>query len=198
MTTPPHPSTPRDPPSYAPTGAGTGAAASSGPRPGTVRPSRPAERARLSLDLRPVHQATDGVWWPRSADLEREVIPLVAALAEARVGRVQRVLYDANAWLPAPRRRLPSDGEIEMKPSPVTGSRQVIVMIDGRDGIVLSVVPATTLKAPAERALQRAPAPSSEHGSGSRRTPVRRPVIDIRARPWFGTGGPAAVPPACG
>ncbi len=194
----PHASPPRDPPDSVPAGTSEDTAASTDPNPWAVSPSRHAERARLALHRGPLPSAVAGAWWPRSADLEREVVPLVAALADARVGRVQRILYDPSAWLPAPLHRLLSDGEIETKPSPIRGSRQVTVTFRGGDCVVLSVVPATTSGAPAERAMRRVTTTPAEHGPRPTRAPVGPAAIVVRARPWFGTGGPAAKPPARG
>lgn len=61
-------------------------------------------KARLRLgrstDL-PGTERTDGIWWPRSLDLVRELRPLLKELADA--GHLaRRVTYNLAAWQPAP------------------------------------------------------------------------------------------------
>lgn len=59
---------------------------------------------RLSLvppDRGPVR--IDGAWWPRSDDLAKELLPLLAALG-VRWGRITHITVDAAAWQDGPRR----------------------------------------------------------------------------------------------
>lgn len=50
----------------------------------------------------------DGGWWPRTADLSAELPGLLTVLS-ARLGPIERVVYDVSGWVPQPR-RLPFHG----------------------------------------------------------------------------------------
>ncbi|GAA5137850.1 DUF5994 family protein [Pseudonocardia adelaidensis] len=59
---------------------------------------------RLRLKPRaPVTGFVDGGWWPRSRDLPVELPALLAVLA-VRMGPVESVSYNLDAWGPSPRR----------------------------------------------------------------------------------------------
>jgi Family of unknown function (DUF5994) len=69
----------------------------------------PMARARLCLlpgGAGP--ERLDGVWWPRSRDLVRELPALVAGL-DPRFGRIERISVDTSLW-PRPPRRIAVDG----------------------------------------------------------------------------------------
>jgi hypothetical protein len=64
------------------------------------------DRQHLRLRLKPRGPVTgfvDGGWWPRSRDLLAELPALLAVLA-VRLGPVESVSYNLEAWGPAPRR----------------------------------------------------------------------------------------------
>jgi hypothetical protein len=62
------------------------------------------QHLRLRLKLRgAVTGYVDGAWWPRSRDLPAELPALVAVLA-VRLGPVESVSYNLNAWGPTPRK----------------------------------------------------------------------------------------------
>jgi hypothetical protein len=68
---------------------------------------------RLRLRLKPQGPVTgfvDGGWWPRSRDLPAELPALLAVLA-VRMGPVEGVSYNLDAWEPAPR-RITLDGRL--------------------------------------------------------------------------------------
>lgn len=69
--------------------------------PPTIADQRKA-RLRLgrSIDLAGTER-TDGIWWPRSLDLVRELRPLLSEL-EAAGHMARRVTYNLDAWQPAP------------------------------------------------------------------------------------------------
>lgn len=48
-------------------------------------------------------EAVDGAWWPRTTDLIAELADLDVLLA-GRVGGVDRIMYNLDAWQPTPRR----------------------------------------------------------------------------------------------
>ncbi|AEV74882.1 hypothetical protein MycrhN_4386 [Mycolicibacterium rhodesiae NBB3] len=60
--------------------------------------------ANLRMQLKPAHRScgfVQGAWWPRSAQLDRELPSLLAALS-LRVGAIDSVLYHENDWSPGP------------------------------------------------------------------------------------------------
>jgi uncharacterized protein DUF5994 len=70
----------------------------------SVSPIDDHQNLRLRLKPRaPVTGFVDGGWWPRSRDLPAELPTLLAVLA-VRLGRVESVSYNLDAWGPAPRR----------------------------------------------------------------------------------------------
>jgi hypothetical protein len=76
-------------------------------------PGAPSENQHLRLRLKPRGPATgfvDGGWWPRSRDLEAELPALLAVLA-VRLGPVESVSYNLDAWNPAPR-KITLDGRL--------------------------------------------------------------------------------------
>jgi hypothetical protein len=67
----------------------------------TVADQRKA-RVRLGTSVElPGTEHTDGIWWPRSLDLVRELRPLLSELAAAG-HMARRVTYNLDAWQPAP------------------------------------------------------------------------------------------------
>jgi hypothetical protein len=69
------------------------------------------QHLRLRLKPRgPVTGFVDGGWWPRSRDLPAELPALLAVLA-VRMGLVESVSYNLDAWEPAPR-RITLDGRL--------------------------------------------------------------------------------------
>jgi hypothetical protein len=66
---------------------------------------------RLRLKPRgPVTGFVDGGWWPRSRDLPAELPALLAVLA-VRLGPVESVSYNLDAWGPMPR-KITFDGRL--------------------------------------------------------------------------------------
>jgi len=75
--------------------------------------SAPSDNQHLRLRLKPRAPATgfvDGGWWPRSRDLPAELPALLAVLA-VRLGPVESVSYNLDAWGPTPR-KLTLDGRL--------------------------------------------------------------------------------------
>jgi hypothetical protein len=74
-------------------------------------PSMDDQHLRLRLKPRgPVTGFVDGGWWPRSRDLPAELPGLLAVLA-IRMGTVESVSYNLDAWAPTPR-RITLDGRL--------------------------------------------------------------------------------------
>lgn len=105
----------------------------------------PAHTPRLRLKAKaPRCGYVDGAWWPRSADLTSE-LPALLAVLSVRLGRIDRVLYDLNAWTEAPRKFTAGDHTVVH----LDGYRRQpadTVEIVGLDGsrITLLVVPPHT------------------------------------------------------
>jgi hypothetical protein len=75
--------------------------------------SAPSDNQHLRLRLKPSAPVTgfvDGGWWPRSRDLPAELPALLAVLA-VRLGPVESVSYNLDAWGPTPR-KLTLDGRL--------------------------------------------------------------------------------------
>ncbi len=69
----------------------------------------PADTPRLRLKHKaPPAGLVDGGWWPHTADLVAELPDLLAVLS-VRLGRIDRVLYNAREW-PVPPRKLMTGG----------------------------------------------------------------------------------------
>lgn len=60
--------------------------------------------SRLALSSRPGVGASDGVWWPRTTDLETEVPLLDVAVQERVNARIARIGYERSNWADAPGR----------------------------------------------------------------------------------------------
>ena len=77
----------------------------------SISPIGDHQNLRLRLKPRaPVSGFVDGGWWPRSRDLPAELPALLAVLA-VRLGPVESVSYNLDAWGPAPR-KITVDGRI--------------------------------------------------------------------------------------
>ncbi|WP_128984041.1 DUF5994 family protein [Streptomyces roseicoloratus] len=96
----------------------------------------------------------DGAWWPRSRDVEREIPPLVAALAE-HLGPITRVGLDASAWNSIPTRLVVDDRVVHLDSFPV-GDDTVLITRGENDHFSLMVIPPNTTPEAARTAMARA------------------------------------------
>ncbi|MEU3601594.1 DUF5994 family protein [Streptomyces sp. NPDC006798] len=96
----------------------------------------------------------DGAWWPRSRNVEREIPPLVTALA-AHLGPVTRVGLDASAWNGIPTRLVVDDRVVHLDSFPV-GDATVLITRGDSDHFSLLVVPPDTPPEAARAAMARA------------------------------------------
>jgi hypothetical protein len=77
----------------------------------SVSPIGDHQNLRLRLKPRaPVTGFVDGGWWPRSRDLPAE-LPALLAVLELRLGRVESVSYNLDAWGSTPR-KITIDGRL--------------------------------------------------------------------------------------
>jgi Family of unknown function (DUF5994) len=97
------------------------------------------------LALKPDDSATgavDGAWWPGSRDLAAE-LPAVTAEAATRLGPVERVVYNIDAWPGVPRKIRMADTTVRM-----AGFHSLDVdtvqLIGARRRLILLVVPPET------------------------------------------------------
>jgi hypothetical protein len=120
------------------------------------------EQVRMSLKPDgPVTGYVDGAWWPASRDLAVEVPALLAPLA-ARLGWVERVIYNLTVWDPAPRRLVVDGGAVRLGGFRTQPAETVTAI--GRGGerrLTLLVVPPETDPATAARVLARASQPGN-------------------------------------
>jgi hypothetical protein len=112
---------------------------------------------RQRLNLKPDDAATgsvDGAWWPGSRDLTAE-LPAVTAEASARIGPVERVVYNIDAWEPVPRKIRIADATVRM-----AGFHSLdfdtVQLIGARRRLILLVVPPETDEATALSVLAAA------------------------------------------
>ncbi|MFF9913616.1 DUF5994 family protein [Streptomyces sp. NPDC013457] len=96
----------------------------------------------------------DGVWWPRTRDVEQEVPALVAALTE-HLGPITRVGLDATAWDGIPPRMIIDDRVVHLDSFPV-GDDTALITRGDKDHFALMVVPPDTEPDAARAAMARA------------------------------------------
>ena len=101
----------------------------------------------------------DGAWWPASRDLAAEVPAFVAALAD-RVGAVERVSYNIDAWN-AVLRKVRVDGYVVRMGGFRSQIAASLKVVGERRVLTLLVVPPET----DERAARRVLAAASENGN---------------------------------
>jgi Family of unknown function (DUF5994) len=111
------------------------------PEPGV--PSEPTtsvlDEPRLNLQTEAT-DSVDGVWRPASRDLAAELPPVLAELSE-RIGPVERVAYNLDAWDAVPR-KIVIDGATVRMAGFHSLAADTVHMIGARRRLVLTVVPA--------------------------------------------------------
>jgi Family of unknown function (DUF5994) len=106
-------------------------------------PSTSATDRRLTL--KPDAEATgsvDGAWWPGSRDLAAE-LPAVTAEVSTRLGPVERVAYNIDAWDAAPRKIKIGDATVRMAAFHSLAF-DTVQLIGARRRLILLVVPPDT------------------------------------------------------
>lgn len=105
----------------------------------------PFENQHLRLRLKPRGPVTgfvDGGWWPRSRDLPAELPALLAVLA-VRIGPVESVSYNLDAWGPTPR-RITLDGRVVRLAGYRSQRPATIDVLSAGHRVTLLVVPPET------------------------------------------------------
>lgn len=96
----------------------------------------------------------DGAWWPASRDLAAELPALVAALPD-RVGPVERVTYNIDAWNAVPR-RVRVDAHVVRMGGFRSQKAATVNVVGERRVLTLLVVPPETDEQAAHRILATA------------------------------------------
>lgn len=139
--------------------------------------TRPSAVWGLRLRLRPMQQSSgfvQGAWWPRSTELIHELPGLLASLTP-RVGRIGRVLYYENIWVPT---QLPiafGGQSVILEGSRDRSINTLSVIGEDFGKLVLLVVPPYTNPSRAYTAILTASSP--EHASTTDEL-LGRPKID--------------------
>jgi hypothetical protein len=110
---------------------------------------------RLRLKPRgPVTGFVDGGWWPRSRDLPAELPALLAVLA-VRLGPVESVSYNLDAWGPMPR-KITLDGRLVRLAGYRSQHPATIEVLSAAHRLTLLVVPPEATPQAAHDALTAA------------------------------------------
>ncbi|MFE5766945.1 DUF5994 family protein [Streptomyces sp. NPDC056485] len=155
--------------------------------------------ARLSLTpMSTLAGRLDGAWWPHSRDLEAELPPLAAALAEPW-GRITRVTVNPTRWPVVPR-TVPVAGRVlhvgwftEQDPDKLILVSYTVGRWD------LLVIPPETAPAAAARLMAAAAIPGSVLTAGvlmANEAAIGRGIRDAARREaaWEGEGGACTSP----
>ena len=119
----------------------------------TIPTDLDVERLRLKPDA-PTTGVVDGGWWPASRDLAAELPDLVAAVAN-RLGPVERVSYNLDAWQAVPR-RIRTAGRVVRMGGFRSQAPALLKVIGERRALTLLVVPPETDAEAAEHILAAA------------------------------------------
>jgi uncharacterized protein DUF5994 len=122
--------------------------------PSTIPTDLDTQRIQLKPDAPTPTGAVDGGWWPASTDLDAELADLVAAVA-TRLGPVERVSYNLDAWQAVPR-RIRSGGRVIRMGGFRSQAPALLKLIGERRALTLLVVPPETEAHTAEHILATA------------------------------------------
>lgn len=101
------------------------------------------------------HGCMDGGWWPRSYDASEEFPPLIDALSE-RVGSIERIGYDMDAWYSVSRKLTHGDVVVRCEGFHTVFADTVSIISIAGARLILVVVPPQTSRDVAEAALHAA------------------------------------------
>ncbi|MGV9833727.1 DUF5994 family protein [Nocardia niigatensis] len=105
--------------------------------------------------------AVGGAWWPRTTDLVAELSDLEVLLGR-RADRVDRVMYNIDAWEPAPSRTVIGGRSVRLDGYRHLPAHTLYVLGLDRTRLVLLVIPADTEAATARALLSAASRPGNE------------------------------------
>lgn len=161
---------------------------------GAAETRRP-DTGYLRLRVKPADRTTgcvQGAWWPRTDQLSKELVHLIAAV-EPRVGSVDRVVYDENTWAPESLRLEFKARSIILEGSGDSSTHTVSVYGD-RGRMVLLVVPPYTSPTRAYTTVMTASKPDDVStpdellGIGPKEAQDRRFALMAHQR-WESEGG---------
>src|SRR5580704_14221731 len=125
--------------------------------PTSASTASPAESAAARLSMRAAGTGQAGInggWWPRSTDASAELPGLLRELSR-QTGRVTRVALQADAFSNIPRLLTVGDRRVRVAWFRYMNARTVILtMADGRDDLVLLIVPPQAEPSAAAEALR--------------------------------------------
>lgn len=127
---------------------------------------------RLRLDSSPEHGAPDGVWWPRSRDLQVEAADLVDHLPAA-AGHINRLVFSRPDWDDAVvdgrgvRKIYAARGPVKVGSFPSDDTHLMILVMGSGQHLRLLVLPSSTSAVEGERRLA---APSARQPRGEAAT----------------------------
>lgn len=159
----------------------------------------PARTPRLRLKPKaPRSGYVDGAWWPHSDDLTVELTDLLAVLS-ARLGRIDRVLYDLSPWTKAPRKLVTGGREVRLDGYRLQPINTIEVLgLDG-DRLVLLVIPPRTDASDAHTTMMSAAEPNNAATVDgllmiSGRDRARRTLAASAQERWESEGGMITSP----
>ena len=159
-------------------------------------PIRTSAVPSLRLRLKPPDQrsgSVQGAWWPRSTQLTTE-LPLLLAALSSRLGFFDRVVYDENAWAPAPLHLGFRGREVVLDSSPDRSINTISLIREHAESVVLLVVPPYTSPSRAYTAVMTAAKPDDVSttdellGIGKQAAEDRRFALMAHQR-WESDGG---------
>lgn len=149
----------------------------------------PSDDRHLRLRLKPRGAVTgfvDGGWWPRSRDLPAELPALLAVLA-VRLGPVESVSYNLDAWGPTPR-KLTLDGRLVRLAGHRAQHTATIDVLSAGHRLTLLVVPPEATPEAAHGALMAAGRRANTDRVDALLSPAPRTPPTTRTR-WRRSGG---------
>ncbi|WP_325052115.1 DUF5994 family protein [Nocardia stercoris] len=163
--------------------------------------SDPPSSRRSPARRAPRPAAVDGAWWPRTTDLVAELSDL-AVLLGRRADSIDRIMYNVDAWQPAPRRTTIGGRSIHLDGYRHLPAHTLCVLGLDRTRLVLLVIPAGTPNATAQALLSAASRPGNqltadELVAADTRRSLEYLQNDAALRRWDDEGGhPAPMDPA--
>lgn len=167
----------------------------------SLRGGEPPASRRLPRPRAPHPGAVDGAWWPRTTDLVAEMADLEALLGQ-RAGSIDRIMYNMNAWNPAPKRTVIGGRSVRLDGYRYLPAYTLCVLGLDRTRLVLLVIAADTEAATAQGMLSAASRPGNELTAdelvaANTRHGVEHTQNEAALRRWDDEGGLGAPGDGC-
>ncbi|WP_275426190.1 DUF5994 family protein [Nocardia arizonensis] len=159
-----------------------------------LRSGSPPSSRRLATPRAPRPGAVDGAWWPRTTDLVAELSDPEALLSR-RAGSIDRIMFNLDAWQPAPRRTMIGGRSVRLDGYRHLPGHTLCVLGLDRTRLVLLVIPAGTQTATAQALLWAASRPGNEFtadelvAADARRSSLDHTQNEAAVRRWDDEGG---------